>query len=93
MTDFLTNVANRTLGLSQVMQPKIDSVFAPPTTLASEGGTSLLEQDNVSSVEAAPSSDSQAHDPLATQVVVVVGWVEVRNPTQLRKKGDRFACN
>ena len=45
MTDFLTNVANRTLGLSQVMQPKIDSMFAPPTTLVSEGGMALLEQD------------------------------------------------
>lgn len=44
MSYFLNHLASRVLGESPVIRPLIDSMFAPPTELRSEGGPSLLER-------------------------------------------------
>lgn len=64
MTDFLTSLASRTLGLSQVIKPRLDPVFAPPTPLVSEAAPSLLETGPASRPENRLSNQSTAGDSL-----------------------------
>jgi hypothetical protein len=58
MTDFLTHLAGRTLGLSPLIKPKLDPTFAPATGLAAEVSPSLFPDDAPSdtpSIEGPPS--------------------------------------
>ncbi|WP_208339705.1 hypothetical protein, partial [Aetokthonos hydrillicola] len=77
MTDFLTTLAARTLGLTSVLQPVIASMFAPGQMIASDDATTPAAMANSQSEQLAQQGDTEgirqtqlpdlSHSPLVAQ--------------------------